>query len=91
MLRRCKYPGVNGFEYYGGRGISICERWHSFENFVADMDLKPTPRHSIDRINNEGNYEPDNCRWATPYEQTHNRRPHDHTGPATIDRISWGD
>lgn len=59
--------------YYGGRGITICERWKEFKNFLADMGTKPTPDHTLDRINNNGNYEPTNCRWATKSEQRQNQ------------------
>jgi hypothetical protein len=63
-----------GFNNYGGRGIKICDRWMKFENFLADMGYPPTNKHSIDRINNDGNYEPSNCRWATSIQQTRNQR-----------------
>ena len=74
MLDCCFNPNNAGYCYYGGRGIAVCEDWPSFENFYADMG-DPPPGMSLDRINNDDNYEPDNCRWATASGQVANRRP----------------
>lgn len=75
MKRRCLNPNARDFANYGARGIQVCERWReSFCAFFDDMGLRPSPQHSLDRINNDGNYEPGNCRWATVKEQLQNRR-----------------
>lgn len=74
MRRRCENPKVDRYPQYGGRGIKVCERWKRFENFISDMGQRPDPSFSIERRDNNGNYEPANCKWAKNEEQTYNKR-----------------
>lgn len=72
MMQRCHNANSSSFDRYGGRGISVCRRWKKFENFFEDMGQRPSPRHSIDRINGDRGYSFNNCRWALPTEQMRN-------------------
>lgn len=81
MIHRCTHETCDKWEYYGGRGIDVCSRWrngenglHGFECFLADMGSRPTPKHTLDRINNAADYSPDNCKWITHKENCRNRR-----------------
>ena len=74
MIKRCDKPSCKSYKYYGGRGIKVCKRWYGFVNFHADMGDRPTPKHTLDRINNNGDYKPSNCRWVTQAQQNLNTR-----------------
>ncbi len=74
MVQRCTNPRSSGYHNYGGRGIGVCSEWHNFENFFRDMGKPPTDRHQLDRIDNNGHYCPENCRWTTPKQNSRNRR-----------------
>lgn len=75
MKQRCYYIGYHHYKDYGGRGITVCQRWlDSFQNFIDDMGMAPSPKHSLDRIDTNGNYEPSNCKWSTVEEQRNNMR-----------------
>lgn len=76
MRQRCGNPKHVSYKHYGERGIKVCPEWHDFGVFYRDMGPRPSPRHSIDRINVDGDYRPGNCRWATPSEQRRNQRAH---------------
>lgn len=74
LRQRCCNPNASGYADYGGRGITVCERWEKFENFLEDMGNRPTPTYTIERLRVNGNYEPSNCVWATMKEQSRNKR-----------------
>jgi hypothetical protein len=74
MIQRCTNPRHKKYHLYGQRGISVCNRWRDFLNFYTDMGPRPSPNLSLDRINNDGNYEPGNCRWTTSKVQANNSR-----------------
>lgn len=74
VIYRCTNPSSSVYKYYGGRGIAVCDRWKDFDNFLADVGPRPSVKHSIDRIDNDGNYEPGNVRWATKKVQMNNKR-----------------
>lgn len=87
MITRCTKPNCRSYPYYGGRGIKVCDRWLKFENFLADMGRRPGNGYSLDRKNNDGNYEPGNCRWATKTEQNRNRRYASRPNPTGVTKV----
>lgn len=74
MIARCTNPKSASYAYYGARGIKVCKRWEQYEQFFTDMGVRPSPSHSLERIDTDRDYHPDNCRWATRSEQQKNKR-----------------
>ena len=74
MRQRCNYPKDVAYRHYGGRGIKVCERWKHFRNFLEDMGRKPTPDHEIERVDNDGDYCKENCKWTTRSDNCYNMR-----------------
>lgn len=89
MHDRCKTKKGKIFKYYGARGITVCERWKTFESFLEDMGERPSMHYSLDRIDNDGNYEPGNCRWATRTQQASNTRPHLRRVKEQSESVPW--
>jgi hypothetical protein len=88
MIRRCHKPGSSDYYLYGERGIRVCERWHHFDAFRADMGESPGPEYSLERVDNNGDYEMKNCRWATASEQQrHKRRRRNNT--SGVNGVTW--
>ncbi len=88
MKYRCNNPNAKEYPHYGGRGISVCEQWITFENFYADMGPRPNPSMSLDRMDNNGSYYPSNCRWATRIQQHNNTRRNTVIDGRTISEIA---
>ena len=91
MRQRCSNPHNASYSRYGGRGIRVCERWARFEHFLADMGRRPSAKHSLDRIDNDGDYEPENCRWADASMQGNNTSVNVHLefGGRTMTLAQW--
>jgi len=89
VRQRCNNKNDPAYKHYGGRGIKVCKRWDDYELFLKDMGHRPSTRHSIDRIDNDGNYQPDNCRWATLSEQRRNTRQNHVINGKTL--IEWSE
>lgn len=93
MRERCTNTNNKTYKNYGSRGITVCERWQVYENFLADMGERPSKEHSLDRIDNDGNYCPENCRWATKKQQANNTRSNRFLtlDGITLTMAQWGD
>ena len=92
MKARCQNPSSTAYRFYGARGITVCDRWVHFKNFAEDMGVRPSPEHTLDRIDGTKGYSLDNCRWATRTEQCLNRKifANNNTGATSIIRLKNG-